>query len=170
MSAFRSFSWTAVLEPFVNHLLGFDPESSRMLASDSSGESFLASSDGTHWALVASRAANASLSRANFVPSLIVPALTRSDILSKDLIIGDWKAFLLVVALALTKKVTARTIGTDFNCDSNRFAVVCTAFRLYVGSQNSVLLVVGNIVDHVAGMAVPEKHIRHKKRSPSPSC
>ncbi|KAH6927784.1 hypothetical protein HPB50_008618 [Hyalomma asiaticum] len=81
-----------ILEPFVNYLLGFDPESSRMLACDSSGESFLASSDGTHWALVPSRAANASLSRANFVPSLIVPALTRSDILSKDLIIGDWKA------------------------------------------------------------------------------
>ncbi|XP_070395264.1 uncharacterized protein [Dermacentor albipictus] len=81
-----------ILEPFVNHLLGFDPESSRMLASDSSGESFLASSDGTHWALVPGRAANVSLSRANFVPSLIVPATTRSDILSKDLIIGDWKA------------------------------------------------------------------------------
>ncbi|KAH7937715.1 hypothetical protein HPB49_014870 [Dermacentor silvarum] len=81
-----------ILEPFVNHLLGFDPESSRMLACDSSGESFLASSDGTHWALVPGRAANVSLSRANFVPSLIVPAMTRSDILSKDLIIGDWKA------------------------------------------------------------------------------
>ncbi|XP_077538443.1 uncharacterized protein LOC144151313 isoform X2 [Haemaphysalis longicornis] len=84
-------TWS-ILEPFVNYLLGFDPESGRMLACDSSGESFLASSDGMHWALMPGRAANTSLSRNNFVPSLIVPAMTRSDILSKDLIIGDWKA------------------------------------------------------------------------------
>ncbi|KAK8756252.1 hypothetical protein V5799_001044 [Amblyomma americanum] len=84
-------TWS-ILEPFVNYLLGYDPESGRMLACDSSGESFLASSDGFHWALMPGRAANSSLSRANFVPSLIVPAMTRSDILSKDLIIGDWKA------------------------------------------------------------------------------
>ncbi|KAM7290469.1 uncharacterized protein ISCGN_027095 [Ixodes scapularis] len=80
-----------VLDPFVNYLLGFDPESGRMLACDSSGDSFLGSSDGVHWALVPGRAANGSLARATFVPSLTVPAMTRSDILSKDLIIGDWK-------------------------------------------------------------------------------
>ncbi|CAN7984031.1 unnamed protein product [Ixodes pacificus] len=63
-----------------------------MLACDSSGDSTLGSSDGVHWALVPGRAANGSLARATFVPSLTVPAMTRSDILSKDLIIGDWKA------------------------------------------------------------------------------
>lgn len=84
-------TWS-ILDPFVNYLLGFDPESGRMLACDSSGDSFLGSSDGVHWALVPGRAANGSLARVNFVPSFTVPAMTRSDILSKDLIIGDWKA------------------------------------------------------------------------------
>ncbi|CAN7989322.1 unnamed protein product, partial [Ixodes hexagonus] len=83
-------TWS-ILDSFVNYLLGFDPESGRMLACDSSGDSFLGSGDGVHWALVPGRAANGSLARPTFVPSLTVPAMTRSDVLSKDLIIGDWK-------------------------------------------------------------------------------
>ncbi|XP_064473540.1 uncharacterized protein LOC135388127 [Ornithodoros turicata] len=81
-----------ILDNFLNYLVGFDPESGQMLATDMSGESYMASNDGVRWSLVPPRIANASAVKPGFMHSIAVPAVTRSDILSKNLIIGDWRA------------------------------------------------------------------------------
>lgn len=61
-------------------------------------------------------------------------------------------SFPAVADLALTELVTDRTIRGYPNGDNNGFVVVCAVMRQYVGSQNGVLVIVGNIVPHVARM------------------